>query len=122
MSVSAALILVNIWVSAAVLLPAVVVLVIRERGSRRRDRSCRRVAHLLQSFLDEEVDLSTVMRIEDHLEQCRRCGMEADVYWEIKEALARSTPAVPELTLRRLHHFGEELGARVGGQPQGTGT
>jgi len=55
------------------------------------------------------VDPSTVERIEDHLEQCRRCGMEAEVYREIKESLSRSTPAVPELALRRLHRFGEEL-------------
>lgn len=122
---------VNIWVSAAVLLAAVVVLVIRSRtaGSDQPAAvvapgalSCQQVAHVLQSFLDQEVDPSTVERIEDHLEQCRRCGMEAEVYREIKEALSRATPVVPELTLRRLHRFGEELGARVGRHPQGSGT
>lgn len=130
---------VNIWVSSIVLVAALVLLVIRGRrggavapsgpadlhGERSTGApdvlSCQQVARVLQSFLDREVDQATVGRIEEHLEQCRRCGMEAAVYGEIKLSLARATPAIPELTLRRLRHFGEELAARVGGHPQGSG-
>lgn len=85
------------------------------------DLSCEQVAEVLQSFLDQEVEPDTVVRIGAHLDQCRRCGMEADVYLEIKRSLARSTPAVPELALVRLRHFGERLGAGVGPCPLGDG-
>ena len=112
---------VNTWVSSAVLVSAVVVLLVRNRADATGALSCQQVASVLQSFLDQEIDPGSIERIEDHLEQCRRCGMEAEVYREIKESLARSTPAVHELTLRRLRHFGEDLGARVGGHPQGSG-
>ena len=83
--------------------------------------SCQQVARVLQSFLDQEVDQDTVEQIGEHLEQCRRCGMEVAVYREIKDSLARAAPAIPELTLRRLRHFGEELAAGVGGPPQDEG-
>lgn len=130
---------VNIWVSSIVLLTSLAVLTIRGRAGGAATRpgpagihaerlagapqalSCQQVARVLQSFLDQEVDPGTVGRIEEHLEQCRRCGMEAAVYREIKESLARATPAIPELTRRRLRHFGEELGAPIGRHPQGSG-
>jgi hypothetical protein len=38
-----------------------------------------------------------------------RCGREADTYREIKAALARSAPVVPDLALRRLQKFGDEI-------------
>lgn len=71
--------------------------------------SCRQVAKVLQSFLDGEVDQITAERVEMHLEMCRRCGMESDVYREIKSSLARTGEPVPETTLRRLRRFGEQL-------------
>lgn len=83
--------------------------------------SCQQVARVLQSFLDQEVGPGTVGRIEEHLEQCRRCGMDAAVYREIKESLARATPEIPEPTLRRLRHFGAGLAVGVGGHPHGSG-
>ena len=66
---------------------------------------------MLQSFLDGEADARTAAQVEEHLEMCRRCGMEAHVYREIKESLARSEPQVPETTLHRLRQFGEQLAA-----------
>jgi anti-sigma factor (TIGR02949 family) len=78
--------------------------------------SCHEVAKVLQSFLDQEVDEHTAGQVAAHLEMCRRCGLEADVYGEIKASLARSTSAVPELALWRLRHFGEELSCRASGQ------
>lgn len=77
---------------------------------------------MLQAFLDEEVDERAAGRVAAHLEMCRRCGLEADVYREIKASLARSTSPVPEVALWRLRRFGEELGTRPSGHPQGTGS
>lgn len=72
--------------------------------------SCRDAAQALQSFLDQEVDGGTARRMVAHLETCRRCGLEAEVYRQIKASLARSAPPVPDLTRRRLRRFGEHLG------------
>lgn len=122
---------VNIWVSSAVLLAALAVLVIRSRvvspGSVGAEAeqpgtpSCQEVSRMLQSVLDRQVDEGTAERVAAHLEMCRHCGLEADVYREIKASLSRSTPAVSELALRRLRHFGEQLSAGASGSPHGTG-
>ncbi len=125
---------VNIWVSSTVLLVAIAVLVIRSRAGRAgvtlgpvgaeteqlSAPSCQDVARMLQSFLDREVDEGSAERVAAHLEMCRHCGLEADVYREIKASLSRSTPTVSELTLRRLRHFGEELNVGASGPPRGT--
>lgn len=70
--------------------------------------SCREVARLLQSYLDDRTDEATAGRIAAHLEDCRRCGLEAEVYRAIKQALARSG-AVPPEEVARLRAFGEHL-------------
>ena len=46
----------------------------------RRMMTCRRVGEKLQAYLDGEVDDLSNRRIAHHLEDCRRCGMELDVY------------------------------------------
>ena len=81
----------------------------RKRGD--AELTCRQVGQVLQSFLDGELDTPTVEQVDRHLELCRRCGMESDVYRQIKVSLARAGGDVPELALRRLRHFGEQLTA-----------
>lgn len=44
-----------------------------------------------------------------HLEDCRRCGMEAAAYTEIKASLARRGEALPDDAVARLRSFGERL-------------
>ena len=78
-------------------------------ASTQRPLSCRKVAKVLQAFLDGEADALTSERVGSHLEACRRCGLEATTYHEIKASLARSAPDVPDLTLRRLRDFGSKL-------------
>jgi anti-sigma factor RsiW len=70
--------------------------------------SCRAVARLLQSYLDDVTDEATARRVAAHLEDCRRCGMEEQVYRAIKQALARSGSVPPE-EVARLRAFGEHL-------------
>jgi anti-sigma factor RsiW len=54
-----------------------------------RPLSFREVTRLLQSLLDGEIDETLAHTTTDHLEQCRRCGLEARTYLTIKAALAQ---------------------------------
>jgi anti-sigma factor RsiW len=49
---------------------------------------CRRSARVLQSFLDDELDAPTTAKVAEHLEECRRCGLEASAYTAIKAVIA----------------------------------
>jgi len=84
---------------------------IARRWRRMREmRECMHAGPKLQAYLDGEVDEATVRRVAAHLEYCRRCGLEAAAYREIKRALgAREQPA--DDALARLRAFGEQLAA-----------
>lgn len=71
--------------------------------------SCLEVGSGLQRYLDGEVDEVTARRVARHLEACRRCGLEASTYAEIKAALAARSDDVPEDAVARLRRFGEQL-------------
>ncbi|MCC5953497.1 MAG: zf-HC2 domain-containing protein [Acidimicrobiia bacterium] len=73
--------------------------------------SCRQVAKVLQTHLDGELDDETASAVAEHLEMCRRCGLEAATYIELKEALARRAAPVPTASLERLRSFVAELDA-----------
>lgn len=74
-----------------------------------RPMNCMQVGRRLQRYLDGEVDDLTARRIMSHLEDCRRCGMEATAYSEIKASLARRGSPVPDDAVTRLRAFGERL-------------
>lgn len=74
--------------------------------------SCRQVGQTLQSYLDGEVEGITAERITHHLELCRRCGMKADTYRQIKDSLARRSSPVDPGAVARLRAFGEQLMAQ----------
>lgn len=73
-----------------------------------RPLNCLQVRRVLQAYLDGTVDETTVRRVTAHLDGCRRCGLEAETYRAIKDALARdeTTSAV---AVARLRAFGENL-------------
>ncbi|WAX77481.1 anti-sigma factor family protein [Streptomyces sp. KMM 9044] len=78
------------------------------RRSGERRMNCMQVARVLQKYLDGETDEITARRVAVHLEDCRRCGLEASVYQEIRGALARR--AEPDAdALARLTAFGRSL-------------
>lgn len=75
---------------------------------RRRRLSCRQVGEMLQSYLDAELDDLSTRRITNHLDDCRRCGMEHAVYRSIKTSLQREGDVDRE-ALARLRRFSEQL-------------
>ncbi len=78
---------------------------------RRSDRpmNCSQVGRRLQRYLDGNLDDLTAQRIIRHLEDCRRCGLEATAYTEIKAGLARRAGDIPDDAVARLQAFGEQL-------------
>ena len=80
----------------------------RLRGSAEM-ASCRETMRVLQSYLDGQVDDVTTRRVGAHLEACRRCGLEAGTYREIKAALARRAGQIDPAAVERLRAFGETV-------------
>lgn len=78
---------------------------------RRADRpmTCAEVGELLQEYLDDQLDAPRAARLEAHLEECRRCGLEAETYRQIKRSLAARQADLPPDALGRLRDFGRRL-------------
>lgn len=83
----------------------------RRRWGRRRTaaRECHQVAEVLQTYVDGELDASTAMLVADHLEDCRRCGMEESAYRDMKARLARLAETADPTAVDRLKLFVDEL-------------
>ena len=83
------------------------------RGGRPANRvvatDSREAAGLVQAYLDGEVGAEQRARVTAHLELCLRCGLDARIYTEIKNALARRRAPVDELLVLRLTRFAESL-------------
>ena len=71
--------------------------------------TCLQVARILQRYLDDQLDEGAAVQVARHLDECRRCGLDAESYREVKVALAnRSRPPTPE-QVDRLTSFVAEL-------------
>ncbi|MFN2506106.1 MAG: anti-sigma factor [Acidimicrobiales bacterium] len=79
------------------------------RRWRRRRLMCPEVRRTLQRYLDGEVDDDWAARVRAHLEDCRRCGLEADTYQALKANLEARGPEVPDELVTRLRQFAEGL-------------
>jgi len=73
--------------------------------------TCREAAKVLQAYLDGELDDVGARRVSAHLEVCRKCGLDLQVYTAIKAALGRRTVGDDDLAVRRLRSFAEDLAA-----------
>jgi anti-sigma factor RsiW len=80
----------------------------RLRGTKEM-ASCMQVMRVLQSYLDGHTDEVTARRVANHLDACRRCGLEAATYREIKASLARRAAPPDEAAVDRLRAFGAAL-------------
>ena len=78
------------------------------------------VARVLQSYLDGQVDDLTARRVSRHLEHCRRCGLKAETYDAIKDAIARRARDVDPDALERLREFGQRLAEEGPGEDAGS--
>lgn len=75
-----------------------------------RQVDCRHVGAWLQAYLDGELDDARSRSVSRHLKDCRRCGMEASTYRELKASLRRGAPSLDEIeSLDRLRDFAERL-------------
>lgn len=70
--------------------------------------SCAEVGSVLQQYLDGELDSTTAPLVDAHLEMCRRCGLEASIYTDVKAALAEQGELPPD-AVHRLRAFGERI-------------
>lgn len=73
------------------------------------EAGCREVSRALQAYLDGHIDEVTARRVARHLEACRRCGLEAEVYTRIKEAVSRMDRDLSSLPVTRLRDFAQRL-------------
>jgi anti-sigma factor RsiW len=71
--------------------------------------NCREVGLRIQSYLDDELDSERMAQIREHLEMCVDCGVEADVFRQIKVDLANEAPATDDAALERLRQFSQNI-------------
>ncbi len=74
---------------------------------------CHQVAKVLQSYLDGETEAPTSSMVAEHLEVCRKCGLEASTYLAIKTAIAANAPETTPVdndAVARLRDFADGLG------------
>ncbi len=71
--------------------------------------NCLEVARILQSYLDAEPGKYSVESVANHLQECRRCGLEASDYRIMKASLASAGQSVPEDSLQRIREFTAKL-------------
>ena len=75
----------------------------------RDQMSCHQVGKVLQSYLDDELDDDAARKVAAHLEDCRRCGLEAETYDALKASLQRGPAGLADEPVTRLREFGERL-------------
>ncbi len=76
---------------------------------RKPEVDCREVGRVLQSYLDDNVEADFAGRIASHLEECKKCGLEARTYAKIKDSLGETRPEIDPDAIERLRSFGTEL-------------
>jgi anti-sigma factor RsiW len=75
---------------------------------------CREVADTLQAYLDRELPSPKIEVVREHLEHCERCGIEAEVYLEVKRSLAQLATPPDDEAIGRLRAFADGLAGEDG--------
>ncbi len=70
---------------------------------------CREVRRVINAFVDGQVEEEFTAKIAEHLEDCRRCGLAAEVYANIKQSLQSTPPTVDHDAIERLREFGSDI-------------
>lgn len=71
--------------------------------------ACMRVKPLLQPYLDGHLSEQDALRVSTHLDACRRCGLAAETFLDIKAGLSRLGDEPDREAVDRLERFVEEL-------------
>lgn len=79
--------------------------------------SCSQVEAVLQQYLDEELDPAEVPKVLAHLEKCKDCGLEADLYNRIRGSLLQHQQAPDADSMARIRAMAHELA--LSGPPEG---
>lgn len=78
---------------------------------------CNRVRKVLQSYLDGELDDRHAAMVASHLQDCDRCGIEADVYEQVKSRLSGLRQQPDPAAIERLRHFADQVPTAAEGGP-----
>lgn len=73
--------------------------------------NCIQVGNVLQKYLDDVVDPTTADLVAAHLDDCKRCGMKASEYRQIKRSLAHTRTEGDDAVVARLHEFATKISA-----------
>ena len=85
-------------------------MIARSRFHRSSSRArCMEVRRVISGFVDGEVDADFAAKIAEHLEDCRDCGLSADVYADIKRSLRSEPPTIDDEAITRLREFGSDI-------------
>lgn len=84
----------------------------------RRGMTCQQVEAVMQQYLDNELEPSEVPKVLAHLEECRDCGLEAELYERIKGSLREHQEAPSADSMDRIRALAAELAAS--GPPEET--
>ena len=71
--------------------------------------NCREVGLRIQTYLDGELNSDQMAQISAHLDMCMDCGVEADVFRQIKADLAAQAPATDDAAFERLREFCQNI-------------
>lgn len=73
-------------------------------------RACAEALDALHEYLDGELAPGRLAAIAPHLDVCRRCGLEAEAYRALKQAVRRAGNGVDAAGLERLRAYARRLG------------
>lgn len=82
--------------------------------------SCSQVEAVMQQYLDNELDPSEVPKVLAHLEACKDCGLEAELYTRIQSSLREHQQAPSADSMDRIRALAQELA--VNGPPEDAAT
>lgn len=82
-----------------------------------RGMTCEQVEAVMQQYLDQELDPAQVPKVLAHLEACRDCGLEAEMYNRIKASLLSHQHAPDSDSAARIRALAEDLATN--GLPEG---
>lgn len=76
---------------------------------KRNALSCRQVTAVLQEYLDNELAPDEVPKVLAHLEKCRDCGLEAEIYTSMKSSLQSHQEEPSDDSMAKIRALAQQL-------------